>query len=162
MVFEKTWVSPVGNLRIQGSDSGLRAIIFPEHRVGKIKTEVDVSLDSKHPFLLRVEQELQEYFFEKRREFTLNLDFSGATEFQKKVWQSLLKIPYGQTVSYSEQTSKLLGWKETARRAVAQANSRNPFSIVVPCHRVIAANGALHGYGGGLHIKKALLELERS
>lgn len=103
-------------------------------------------------------KELDEYFAGKRRIFTLPVQPSG-TEFQKKVWRALCDIPYGETRSYG-QIARAVG-NPKACRAVGMANHRNPISIVIPCHRVIGADGSLTGYGGGLRIKETLLELER-
>lgn len=103
-------------------------------------------------------QELDEFFAKRRQVFDLPLLFAG-TDFQQKVWRNLLKIPYGQTLSY-RQTANLLGMPE-AVRAIANANGANALSIIVPCHRVIGHNGSLTGYGGGLAAKRFLLELEQ-
>ena len=103
--------------------------------------------------------QLDEYFKGYRRNFEILLDLAG-TEFQKRVWISLLKIPYGCTTSYAKQ-AELLG-KPSAVRAVANANGKNKISIILPCHRVIGANGSLTGYGGGIWRKKKLLELEQA
>ncbi|MDL2308124.1 methylated-DNA--[protein]-cysteine S-methyltransferase [Bacteroidales bacterium OttesenSCG-928-B11] len=101
--------------------------------------------------------QLKEYFDKERRDFNIPLDLVG-TEFQKQAWLSLLQIPYGSTISYAKQ-AELLG-KPSAVRAVANANSKNKISILLPCHRVIGTNGTLTGYGGGIWRKKKLLELE--
>ncbi len=101
--------------------------------------------------------ELEEYFAGKRREFSFSLDLRG-TDFQKACWQALLAIPYGETRSYAD-IARAVG-KPNAFRAVGMANNRNPIAIVVPCHRVIASDGTLCGYGGGLDVKRKLLELE--
>lgn len=101
--------------------------------------------------------QLQEYFNQQRTEFDIPLLFAGS-DFQKKVWQQLLKIPYGETISYLS-LSKQLG-DEKAIRAVASANGANAISIIVPCHRVIGSNGELTGYAGGINAKKKLLSLE--
>lgn len=106
----------------------------------------------------RAAQELDEFFAKRRQVFDLPLLFAG-TDFQQKVWRNLLKIPYGQTLSY-RQTANLLGMPE-AVRAIANANGANALSIIVPCHRVIGHNGSLTGYGGGLAAKQFLLELEQ-
>lgn len=103
--------------------------------------------------------QLDDYFQGKRQHFEIPLDLSSGTPFQQKVWQELLKIPYGQTISYA-QLAKNIG-QPTAYRAVANANGRNPISLIVPCHRVIASNGGLGGYTGGLEIKQQLLDLEQ-
>jgi methylated-DNA-[protein]-cysteine S-methyltransferase len=102
--------------------------------------------------------QLDEYFRGRRKEFTLELQLSG-TEFQKQVWRELLKIPYGRTVSYGVLAAAL--GKPGSARAVGGANHRNPVSIVIPCHRVIGADGQLVGYGGGLWRKKWLLAHEK-
>jgi O-6-methylguanine DNA methyltransferase len=101
--------------------------------------------------------ELEEYFAGKRREFAFPLDLRG-TDFQIACWRALLAIPYGETRSYAD-IARAVG-KPTAFRAVGMANNRNPIAIVVPCHRVIASDGTLCGYGGGLEVKRKLLELE--
>ncbi|MBN1109102.1 MAG: methylated-DNA--[protein]-cysteine S-methyltransferase [Bacteroidales bacterium] len=108
--------------------------------------------------LWKLKKQLREYFNGKRRDFTLNLIASG-TDFQKSVWEGLRKIPYGETISYQDQAA---GIRNTgAARAVAQANASNRIAIIIPCHRVIGADGSLVGYGGGLARKKWLLDHER-
>ncbi|MBF4983464.1 methylated-DNA--[protein]-cysteine S-methyltransferase [Nonlabens mediterrranea] len=102
-------------------------------------------------------EQLEEYFTKKRKHFNIPLLFTG-TDFQKEVWNELLNIPYGQTISYLTLSRKLQ--KEKAIRAVASANGANAISILVPCHRVIATDGKLTGYAGGLTAKKKLLQLE--
>lgn len=111
------------------------------------------------PVLEQAFGELQEYLSGKRAVFHVPLNPTG-TLFQQKVWKALMKIPYGQTVSYKE-IAKQIG-NEKACRAVGMANNRNPIAIFIPCHRVVGANGKLVGYAGGLNIKKALLTLESS
>lgn len=103
--------------------------------------------------------ELDEYFSGIRKEFSIPLKFIGS-EFQKQVWKELLNVPYGTTVSYREIARSI--FKPTAIRAVANANGANALSIFVPCHRIIGSDNSLTGYGGGLHIKKFLLDLEKS
>lgn len=109
------------------------------------------------PLLRRGAMELAEYFAKERQTFDLPLELEG-TPFEQQVWQTLLKIPYGQTWSYG-QLAKAIG-RPTASRAVGRANGRNPLSIFVPCHRVIGASGSLTGYAGGLEAKIFLLRLE--
>ena len=111
------------------------------------------SADALQPYI----QQLEEYFAGTRREFTFPLDLRG-TEFQVACWNALLAIPYGETRSYGD-IARAVG-KANAFRAVGMANNRNPIAIVVPCHRVIASDGTLCGYGGGLDLKRRLLELE--
>lgn len=103
--------------------------------------------------------QLSEYFAGERTEFDLELDMVG-TQFQRRVWEALQTIPYGETCSYGE-IARQIG-SPAASRAVGLANGHNPIGIIVPCHRVIGANGSLTGYGGGLDRKRALLELEKS
>ena len=115
-------------------------------------------LDHENPVLQQAEQQLKAYFSHSLTAFDLPLDLSSGTPFQQAVWRALLSIPAGKTSSYGA-LSALIG-KPTAARAVGAAIGRNPFSIVIPCHRVIGAGGALTGYAGGLERKTALLKLE--
>ena len=110
------------------------------------------------PLIREYFNQLKEYFQGTRREFTIPIEAEGS-EFQKKVWKALLDIPYGQTRTYKE-IAIAIG-NEKACRAVGMANNRNPISIIIPCHRVIGANGKLVGYGGGLDIKEKLLNIEK-
>jgi len=114
--------------------------------------------NSDHPLLLSLEKELGEYFAGKRRTFDLPLAPQG-TPFQKKVWETLRTIPYGETISYAQEAERF--GNPRAVRAVASANGRNPISILIPCHRVIATGGGLGGYSGGVEKKAFLLALER-
>jgi methylated-DNA-[protein]-cysteine S-methyltransferase len=141
--------TPLGLTEIQGDENGISKIYIRDE---------DVEITSKIPSKLKEAViQLQEYFEGKRTHFTFLLHPSG-TEFQKKVWQELLNIPLGKTCSYLELSKKLGDVK--AIRAVAAANGKNPLWIVVPCHRVIGADGSLIGYAGGLWRKKWLLEHE--
>jgi methylated-DNA-[protein]-cysteine S-methyltransferase len=114
--------------------------------------------DDEHPLLRRVKTELDEYFAGQRHSFDLPLDMVCGTAFQQTVWRALLAIPYGSSTSYGA-LSTAIG-RPSAVRALGGAVGRNPFSIVVPCHRVIGSNGSLTGYAGGLDRKTALLQLE--
>jgi methylated-DNA-[protein]-cysteine S-methyltransferase len=148
--------TPVGKLMLAGCDDhGLRYVAF-QCRTGALAPKPEWT-QSAAPFRA-AERQLREYFQGKRMDFDLRLHPKG-TPFQQAVWKALTRIPYGQTRSYS-QIAKAVG-RPTAVRAVGMANGRNPLSIVVPCHRVIGANGSLVGYGGGLHVKQALLDRER-
>jgi len=109
------------------------------------------------PFLNRVEAEIKEYFNGKRTAFNVDYIFQG-TEFHRKVWTVIASIPYGETLTYGE-IAEIID-KPNAARAVGNACGKNPIPVIVPCHRVLAANGKLGGYGGGLEVKRALLELE--
>jgi methylated-DNA-[protein]-cysteine S-methyltransferase len=140
--------TPLGFAQIMGDEDGIVSI--------EVHDEAEVS--SKYPdFLQEAVSQLNDYFEGNRKNFDLKLNPKG-TEFQKKVWNALLEIPYGKTRSYLEQ-SKVLG-DVKAIRAVASANGKNPLWIVVPCHRVIGTDGSLTGYAGGLWRKKWLLEHE--
>lgn len=114
-------------------------------------------VEKADPILAAAEQQLTEYFLGKRREFDIPLRMVG-TEFQCTVWQALLDIPYGQVATYRD-LSRAIG-KENAQRPVGTANGANAIAIMIPCHRIIGANGQLVGYGGGIALKKRLLELE--
>lgn len=141
--------SPLGITRITGDEHGVAEI-----SVRNAETELTPEIPKS---LKEAVWQLNEYFDGKRTEFTFKLNPKG-TEFQQKVWQELLKIPFGKTVSYMDITKKLGDVK--AIRAVASANGKNPLWIVVPCHRVIGTDGSLTGYAGGLWRKKWLLEHE--
>jgi O-6-methylguanine DNA methyltransferase len=159
--------SSVGPLFLAASAKGLVALEFDLRLPGQQTIRPnprDLRAESKK---LRFEnspsemqgyvRELEEYFDGRRREFSFPLDLRG-TEFQQACWNALLPIPYGETRSYGD-IARAIG-RPTGFRAVGMANNRNPIAIVVPCHRVIASDGTLCGYGGGLDIKRKLLELE--
>jgi methylated-DNA-[protein]-cysteine S-methyltransferase len=152
----KTIPSPVGDLRLFASDSGLAAILWREDPGLHLRPGAVIE-PGAHAVLAETERQLREYFGGERREFQLTLDFHG-TEFQLRAWNALLTIPYGQTRTYA-QMAVLIG-QPAAVRAVGAANGRNPISIVAPCHRVIGSNGTLTGFGGGLENKAKLLALE--
>ena len=154
-IFHQFIDSPVGRLLIATSDEGLHAIEFPRGR-HPVKRDAHWQ-ESPHPLLTEAARQLGEYFADQRRVFDLPLAPQG-TDFQQRVWQALRAIPYGQTRSYA-QLAEAIG-QPKAMRAVGAANGRNPLSIVVPCHRVIGADGALVGFGGGLPVKTFLLRLE--
>ena len=147
--------TPVGTLMLAGCDDhGLRYIAF---QCGKgVMAPKPEWRQSAAPFRA-VARQLREYFDGKRTVFELKLHPKG-TPFQKAVWKALAAIPYGETRTYGE-IARAVG-RPTAVRAVGQANGQNPLPIVVPCHRVIGADGSLTGFGGGLPTKRALLELE--
>jgi methylated-DNA-[protein]-cysteine S-methyltransferase len=149
-----TLSSPVGELLLAGDTDGLRMVGFQEG-AHPTKPPLDWQEDPR-PFKQAIAQ-LREYFAGKRREFDLPLVPEG-TAFQLKVWNALRTIPYGKTWSYGELARRIR--KPKASRAVGAANGQNPIPIIVPCHRVIGANGSLTGFGGGLKIKRILLELE--
>lgn len=154
----KTISSPVGRLTLVASDAGLAAILWENDKPRRVPLG-SVCNDDNHPTLVRAEQQLNEYFEGRRTSFDLELDFAGTT-FQKRVWNALRHIPFGETRTYGEIASELGNPK--AVRAVGAANGRNPLSIVTPCHRVIGVSGDLTGFAGGLDAKEYLLRLERS
>jgi len=149
--------SPVGPLFLAASTKGLVRLEF-EARVQK-RNPAATQLRESKPALAPYVRELNDYFAGERREFSLPLDLRG-TGFQLACWRALLKIPYGETRSYRD-IAQAIGHPQ-AYRAVGMSNNRNPIAIVVPCHRVIASSGSLCGYGGGLDIKRKLLELEQA
>ncbi len=148
-------VTPIGRLTLVASSKGLQQVIFGAKKLPTAKSVSTKASDH----LTQAERQLREYFAGKRKKFSIKLDISG-TEFQESVWYALNKISYGKTISYAHQ-AKLVR-KPKAFRAVGSANGKNPVAIVLPCHRVIASNGTLGGYGGGLSIKRKLLALETS
>lgn len=149
--------SPVGELRLIAADDGLAAILFPEHH-GAAVSPVPNAVAPEHPVLRLAQVQLAEYFAGTRDRFTIPLSPSG-TPFQHRVWAALATIPYAETRSYLE-IARQIG-SPNAMRAVGAANGKNPLSIVVPCHRVIGANGTLTGFGGGLEAKRWLLDHEQ-
>jgi methylated-DNA-[protein]-cysteine S-methyltransferase len=148
--------SPVGTLKLVAGERGVAAIAWPtSKRVAVLESATE---DRRHAMLIETERQLNEYFTGERRTFELELDFIG-TDFQKRVWAELLKIPFGETRTYGYIATRL--GDPNAMRAVGAANGSNPIPIVAPCHRVIGASGALVGFGGGLETKAKLLALER-
>ncbi len=147
--------SPIGRLMLAASDDGLRAVEFPENR-HPVKRDGEWR-EGRHSLLDEASHQLQDYFAGKRRDFDLPLAPRG-TPFQLQVWQALRSIPFGQTWSYARLAQAIDN--PSAMRAVGSANGRNPIPIIVPCHRVIGADGSLTGFGGGLPTKAALLRLE--
>ena len=149
-----TFDTPIGRLTLVASDDGLAEIHFP-NEAGR---RSDGPAEPDHPVLVETGRQLEEYFAGERTEFDLPLRPAG-TPFQLDAWRALTKIPYGKTVSYGEQATRI-GHPGRAR-AIGAANGRNPLPIVVPCHRVIGADGSLVGFGGGLEVKAWLLDHER-
>jgi len=146
--------SPLGPLTVSTRDDGLLALEFPQDAWFLPR---DGWRQGDHPLLRRAQVQLDEYFAGARRAFELPLAPQG-TPFQRLVWFALADIPYGQTTSYARLAARL--GRPTATRAVGAANGRNPLGIILPCHRVIGANGALTGFSGGLAAKQFLLRLE--
>lgn len=166
------WIeSPLGTLLAAATPEALHLLEFIDDedmrsaRLGTLRARhPDLQVGgtegerSGHELLTQLRLQLAEYFRSERREFDLPLAYPG-TAFQERVWSLLLQIPYGETWSYRELAARAGNFK--ASRAVGTANGMNPISIVIPCHRVINADGALGGYGGGLWRKRLLLDLER-
>jgi methylated-DNA-[protein]-cysteine S-methyltransferase len=151
----RTMESPVGPLTLAGRDGRLMHLRMVDQTYEPSRNGWERD-DTAFPDAV---EQLEAYFAGERREFDLELDLVG-TSFQRQVWEALLTIPYGETRSYG-QIAEQIG-SPGASRAVGLANGHNPIGIIVPCHRVIGANGSLTGYGGGLDRKRALLALERS
>ena len=155
-LFYKEMKSPVGQLKLVASSNALIAVLWQEERPNRVKLGT-MNLDPQHPILIEAERQISEYFVGERIDFDLPLQIDG-TEFQRKVWRALREIPFGETKSYQD-LARAVG-SPKASRAVGAANGKNPLSIVVPCHRVVGADGALTGFAGGLETKAALLALE--
>ena len=152
-LYSKIFKTPIGEMIALANENAIISFDFVVE--GK-----DYKESKEHSSLLdKLKEELSEYFAGERKEFTLPLWTEG-TEFQKGVWKTLLNIPYGTTISYKEE-AKLFG-NPKAIRAVASANGKNPISILIPCHRVISADGGLGGYTGGVWRKEFLLSLEKN
>lgn len=148
--------SPVGALKIVVNDQSLLAILWDKEKPNRVRLG-EMSEDKKHPLILETEVQLNEYFQGKRKAFSVPLETPG-TAFQQDVWKLLGKIPYGEKWTYKEMAMKV--GRPDAVRAVGTAIGRNPISIIIPCHRVIASNGGLAGFAGGLDRKQLLLDLE--
>ena len=141
--------TPIGPLGLVASGTGLQAIVFDGRRI---------RARERSPVLAEAARQLDGYFAGELLTFDLPLELRG-TDFQRRCWEALASIPYGQTVSYGEQARRL-GLGSDAARAVGAANGQNPLPIILPCHRVLGADGSLTGFGGGLEVKRFLLEHE--
>lgn len=162
MIVHDTMASPVGPLLLTASDAGLTGVWFAPHRRGPTPAAswlpaADAGGDAA-AVLAEARRQLDDYFAGARHAFDLPLAATG-TPFQARVWAALRGIPYGETISYAELARRVAAPR--AVRAVGGANGRNPLSIVVPCHRVVATGGALGGFGGGVERKAWLLDHER-
>jgi methylated-DNA-[protein]-cysteine S-methyltransferase len=149
--------TPIGSLRVSGDEGVVSSLYMPGQRHRPPDDPMEIRDDER---LAQVAAELAEYFAGSRRGFGVGVEFLTGTAFQRGVWQELMSIPYGETVSYGELATRL-GCPQ-ASRAVGLANGRNPVSIIVPCHRVVGARGGLTGYGGGIERKQWLLDHENS
>ena len=151
--------SPVGALTLTATDEGLTGIEWPVRKAASAAPTGAALVDPlDHPILFAASTQLEEYFAGTRQDFDLPISPQG-TGFQLAAWDILRTIPYGATITYGEQARQM--GRPSAARAVGAANGRNPLSIVVPCHRVVASTGALTGFAGGLDVKAALLDHER-
>lgn len=149
--------TPVGLLKLVADENGIMALLWENDRVSRVKLPKTVYAEN-HPVLKKAAKQLTEYFAGKRTDFDLPLSPLG-TEFQKKTWKALSQIPFGETRTYAQIAKKIGSPK--ACRAVGAANGRNPISIIVPCHRVIGANGSMTGFAGGIKTKIWLLDFEK-
>ena len=149
--------SPIGPLLLTATERGLSRLYMDAPRYGPLAPHQEWREDAAQPHLAQARIQLDEYFAGERTRFQIALDLRG-TSFQQTVWRALMDIGYGDTISYGELARRIANPK--ALRAVGLANGRNPVSIVVPCHRVIGADGSLTGYGGGIARKRFLLALE--
>lgn len=151
MIYGEIYQSPIGALTILSGDKGIKAIKFYEDE--KVKAQGRTNEMTRWAV-----KELEEYFQGKRKVFTVPCVSQG-TDFQKRVWEALTRIPYGETRTYKEIAVEI--GNPGASRAVGMANNKNPVPIIIPCHRVIGSDGKLTGYAGGLEVKEFLLNLER-
>lgn len=150
--------TPIGTLRLVGDQDSVDRIDLPNRAAEPPEAAWRAANGALPAALAEAKRQLEEYFAGERQEFDLPLASRG-TEFQRRVWNELRRIPFGETISYGELAARI--GKPTASRAVGAANGRNPLPVVVPCHRVIGHDGKLGGYGGGLPTKQRLLDLER-
>ena len=150
--------SPLGELMLVADDSALTGLYFAgcDHVPAVID---DWTLDAQHPVLQQTSKQLHQYFAGKRTSFSIPMRFTG-TDFQKRVWAEIARIPYGKTISYTHLAER--AGTPHAIRAAGTTTGRNPVSIVIPCHRVVGKDGGMCGFAGGLQRKQHLLELERS
>jgi len=157
LLSRQNYDSPFGPLVLVAEPDALVAILWPNERDGRVVLDPEPEPVDHHPVLDKTVSQLGEYFGGTRHEFDLPLAPRG-TEFQVQVWWSLAEIPYGETSTYGAQAAAI--GRPTAVRAVGAANGRNPLSIVLPCHRVVGANGKLTGFAGGIESKRWLLDHE--
>ena len=154
-----TYEAPFGELTVVGSDLGIRYVMFNNDAHPKPLERLHISDTEIHDSVNDAITQLQEYCDGSRRDFDLPLDLQG-TEFQVAAWRALADIPYGHTASYGQQAASI--GRPKAVRAIGGANGRNPVAIVLPCHRIVGADGSLTGFGGGIAVKKWLLDHEQS
>ena len=156
--FRSTVKAPFGTLTVVASERGVRYCMFDNESHPKQLDGLNIIDDASHISIANAVKQVKEYLAGTRLEFDLPLDLHG-TEFQQQAWRSLAQVPYGKTWSYAQQAASI--GRPAATRAIGAANGRNPVAVILPCHRIIGANGALTGFGGGLPVKQWLLEHER-
>ncbi len=164
MLWLDEMITPAGRLVVGATVSGVALLHFAGSRqamrhLSRLAAYYDLAHDPARPMLAKIRRQLAEYFAGHRCRFDVPVLTPVATPFQRQVWQALLRVPYGRTIAYGELAARI--GRPTAVRAVAAANAANPVAIIIPCHRVIAADGSLGGYAGGLQAKRILLDLER-
>lgn len=155
----RTFEAPFGVVTVVGSDLGIRFVLFANDAHPKSLEQLQISDTEIHDSVNNAITQLEEYFAGSRHNFELPLDLQG-TEFQVAAWNALAEIPYGRTATYGQQAA-MIG-RPKAVRAIGGANGRNPVAIVLPCHRIVGADGSLTGFGGGIAVKKWLLDHEQS
>ena len=155
----RTCEAPFGVVTVIGSNFGIRFVMFSNDAHPKPLEKLHISDTDIHDSVNDAVIQLDEYFAGSRRDFELPLDLQG-TEFQVAAWNALAEIPYGRTASYGQQAASI--GRPKAVRAIGGANGRNPVAIVLPCHRIVGADGSLTGFGGGIAVKKWLLDHEQS
>lgn len=158
MIYYRWLDSPLGALLLTSNGRSLTGLYLKGQKFFPEQTQDWHESEQIDPFV-QTQEQIAEYFAHQRQRFDLPIETQG-TAFQKQVWQLLLQIPFGETISYGALAKKI--GKPVASRAVGSANGRNPISIIVPCHRVIASNGKLTGYAGGLNRKQWLLQHEQT
>ena len=154
----RTYEAPFGVVTVVGSELGIRFVMFANDAHPKPLEQLQISDTDIHDSVNVAITQLEEYFDGSRRSFDLPLDLRG-TEFQVEAWNALAEIPYGHTASYGQQAASI--GRPKAVRAIGGANGRNPVAIVLPCHRIVGADGSLTGFGGGIEVKKWLLDHEQ-
>lgn len=156
-------ITPIGMLKLYSTKKGLCYLQLPSMKnkkaVNWLENNYSKNISFENKVDNNIQNQLQKYFSGSSKRFNLKFDIKG-TEFQKKVWKELKKIPFGKTISYKTIAQRI--GSKNSYRAVGNANGKNPIAIIIPCHRVIANNGKLGGYSGGLKIKNYLLNLEKS
>lgn len=158
IVFARARVdAPFGGLTVVASDAGVRYVTFDNDAHPKSYAGMNVIDDASHPVVARAVLQLGEYLEGERTSFDVPLDLVG-TEFQVHAWRALADVRYGSTASYAQQAASI--GRPTATRAIGAANGRNPVVVILPCHRIVGADGSLTGFGGGLPVKKWLLDHE--